>query len=397
MLLTDKYAPASVDAMIGNDDARAYVKQWMLNWIAGKKKRALLVHGPPGVGKTMLAYALGAQYDFEIVEMNASELRNKARVQKVLAGATMAGTLTGKGKLLLMDDVDVLAGRKDSGGSGAMVAVLKDCNIPIIVTAGDIWDKKLAPIRNSCEQVALRKVSKVAIRKLLERIAKKEDMDIPQEKIAAIAEQSAGDVRSALNDLQARREGGRDREIDIFNRIRTIFKASSYMEAKEAMYGDVDYNLVKLWVDENIPHEYVKHTDLAAAYDMLSRADVFEGRIRKSSWQLLRYVIDLSTVGVSMAKEEPYRKFTKYNFPGYLKNMSATVIRRAMRKKIGGKIGKRVHSSRNDAMEYVPLIVGMMKTDPDSVSAYYDFEEDELAFMLGTSVRNVKTRKTQKS
>ncbi|MFH1394513.1 MAG: replication factor C large subunit [Candidatus Micrarchaeota archaeon] len=397
MLLTEKYAPKSVDSMIGNDDARAYVKQWMLNCLAGNKRKALIVHGPPGIGKTTLAYALAEQYDLEVIEMNASELRNKKRVERVLAGATMASTLTGRGKLLLIDDVDVLAGRKDSGGGSAIAAVLKDGNVPAIVTATDIWDKKVAPIRNSCEAVALKKVGKIPIKKLLERVAKKEGIEMSEPEIDGIATESAGDVRSALNDLQARRKGGRDREKDIFNRVRQIFKAQKYAEAKEAMFGDVDYELVKLWIDENIPNEYETTEDIAAAYNILSRADMFEGRIRKSNWQLLRYSIDLSTAGVALAKKKPYYKFTKYSFPGYLRDMSATVIRRAMRKRIGIKIGAVVHSNSRDSLEYVPLIQAMAKDDGESVSEFYDFEEDELAFIMETSVRNVKTKKTQKS
>lgn len=396
MLFTEKYAPKSIDKMIGNDTAREHVKQWMLTWISGKKKKPLLIHGPPGTGKTTIPYVLADEYELDILEMNASELRNKARVQRIMAGATSAGSLTGKGKILLIDDVDVLAGRKDSGGAGAIVSVLKECKVPIIVTATDIWDKKLSAIRISCENVQLKKVSKVSIRKLLATIREKEKLGGSDEDINQIAEQASGDVRSALNDLQADRSGGRDRDIDIFNRIRTIFKAQTYAEAKEAMKGDVDYNLVKLWVDENIPYEYEKQADVAAAYDILSRADVFEGRIRRTNWQFLRYMIDLSTAGVALAKQQPYRKFTKYNFPGYLKGMSASIAKRAMRKKVGSKIGKIVHSNRRAALEYLPIIKEMLKTNPEAIGMFYDFEDDEIAFVMGTSVSKMKTKKTKK-
>lgn len=397
MLLTHKYAPSSVDAMIGNEDAREHAKQWMLNWIAGKRRKPLLVHGPTGVGKTSLAYALASQYDMEIIEMNASELRNRGRVERILTGATLAGTLSGKGKILLVDDVDALAGRKDSGGSGAIVSVLSECSMPVVVTATDIWDKKLAPVRNACEQLALKKVGKAAIAKLLAVIAAREGMEAGPERIAAIAESCGGDVRSAINDLQAGGHGGRDREVDIFERVRRIFKAERYSEARDAMQGDVDYELVKLWVDENIPNEYEDKADVAAAYRMLSRADIFEGRIRKSNWHLLRYTIDLATAGVALCKARQYRKFTRYNFPAYLKEMSASMARRAMRKKIGEKIGARVHSNRSEALEYVPLIQAIMRAHGDSVRSYYDFDEDELAFIMETSVSRVKARQSLKS
>ena len=67
---------------------------------------------------------------------------------------------------------------------------------------------------------------------------------------------------------------------------------------------------------------------------------MFDFRIKKNYWQLLKYSIDLSIAGVSLSKDAVYRKFTRYNFPTYLRNMSKTVATRAIRKNVGLKIGK---------------------------------------------------------
>jgi replication factor C large subunit len=393
MLLTQKYSPKKLDDMIGNDEQRGRVRQWMLNWISGKKQRALLVYGPTGIGKTASAMAVAKEYDLDLIEMNASELRNKSRIERVLHGATMAGSLTGNGKLLLIDDVDALAGRKDFGGAGAISKILAESACPIIVTATDIWDKNLTGIRTECEIVEMKKVSKPAIRKLLMRVVETEKIDAKAELLELIAENSAGDVRAALNDLQAMGSGFRDREKDIFNRVRSIFKAKDYAEAKEAVSGDIDYEILKLWMDENIPYEYLKKEDLALAYNWLSRADIFDGRIRKSNWKFLKYSIDLSTVGVSLAKAEPYRSFTKYSFPSYLREMSRSVARRMILKKIGLKIGHKVHANRKESLDYVPLIQDQGKVEPDAVANYYEFEEEELAFIMETSPGKVRKKK----
>ena len=82
MLLTDKYAPKKLDDLLGNDEARARVRQWVLNWIAGRKQRPLLLHGPAGVGKTGTACALAKEFELDLIEMNASELRNKPALRK---------------------------------------------------------------------------------------------------------------------------------------------------------------------------------------------------------------------------------------------------------------------------------------------------------------------------
>ncbi len=381
MLLTTKYIPKSLDGMVGNDEKREYLKKWILNWLAGRRRRPILVYGPPGVGKTSIAYAMKEQYDLEVVEMNASELRNRKRVELIAKSATLAGTLSGKGKLILIDDVDIFAGRKDMGGTGAVASLLKEANCPVILTAGDAWNRKISNIRSECELLEMKKVNKFAIKKLIGSVAKKENIEIEDRELMDIAENASGDVRSAINDLQARKTSQRDRKKDIFNKIRTMFKTTDYREARSIAFGDVDFDILKLWIDENIPNEYEEISDLANAYYWLSKGDVFEGRIRKSKWILLKYSIDLSTAGVALAKARPYRKFTKYSFPSYLKEMSRTIQRRAALKKIGIKIGRKAHTNYRDARDLIPLIRLQLKKNSEDIRRYYDFDESEIEFL----------------
>jgi replication factor C large subunit len=397
MLLFMKYSPKKLDDLAGNEEARTRIRQWILNWMRGKKQRPLLVHGPTGIGKTSVAYALMREYDLELLEMNASDLRNKEHIERVLANALSAGSLSGKGKIILIDDVDALQ-RADSGGSSAVVKILKANAHPIIVTASDIWEKKLAGIRAECEQIPLRRVSKPTIAKILRRIADSEGMKIADDTIIDnIANDANGDVRSAINDLHAMTLGMRDREKDIFERVRTVFKAEKYSDAKKASQGDVEYNILKLWIDENIPAEYDDPDDLAKAYDMLSRADVFEGRIpRRNNWTFLKYLIDLMTVGVALSKKKQYHKFTRYQFPRYLKEMSATAARRAILKEIGRKIGELVHCNRKDALEYLHLLRHWAEKNQIAVMDHYRLTEEEIAFILEVTVEEIKKKKGKK-
>lgn len=394
MLFTVRYAPKKLDDIIGNTDKVEHVKQWMLQWLTKKSRKPLLVWGPPGTGKTSLAYALKEQFDLELVEMNASELRNRDRVERVLGGSALASSLFGKAKLILIDDADVLAGRKDSGGSTAIKNFLADSPCPAIVTASDIWDKSFASIRSECEIVEFKKVGKASIRKHLEHVAKSEKSQLTPEMLDKIAEAADGDVRAALNDLQSFGPTARTHEKDIFQIVRGILKAETYAAAREAVSGEIDYDLIKLWIDENIPAEYETVEDISAAYDSLSKADVFDGRIRKSHWQLLKYSIDLTTAGVAIAKKAPYHKFTKYNFPEYLRSMSRTMERRAMLKAVGLKIGAKVHANRRDALIHLPVLKEMGKNNAERMMEFYGFSEDELAFVLETSVSKVGRKKS---
>ena len=387
MLLTNKYVPKSIHGIIGNDEQRERINKWMLNWLAGNRRKPILIYGPPGVGKTTIAYALKEDHDLEIIEMNASELRNRARIEHVIKSATLAGTLSGKKKIILIDDVDIFAGRKDSGGVGAVASILKETNCPIVLTSTDAWERKIAPIRSECELIEMKKVNKFAIKKLLESIVEKEEMKISSKDISEIADNAAGDVRSALNDLQARKSSLRDREKDIFNKMRTMFKATDYKEAREVARGDVDFDILRLWIDENIPNEYENTKDVANAYNWLSRSDVFLGRIRGNNWILFKYSIDLATAGVALSKENVYRKFTRYQFPNYLREMSKTIQRRAMKKKVGKKIGRKNHINYRDGAEMIPLIAAQMKAHEDEIIRYYDFDESEAAFVAGKKIK----------
>ncbi|MFH1521188.1 MAG: replication factor C large subunit [Candidatus Micrarchaeota archaeon] len=390
MLLTVKYAPKKLTDIIGNQDKVEHIQQWILQWLNGKARKPLLIHGPPGTGKTSIAYVLKEQYDLEIVEMNASELRNKNRVDRILGQSTLAGSLFGKTRIVLVDDTDVLAGRKDSGGGTAIKNFLADSSCPAIVTATDIWDKSLSSIRAECEPVEFKKISKVSIKKHLEHIAKTENIPISSTAIEAIAECAEGDMRAAINDLQCNGPTSRTHEKDIFQIVRGILKGENYATVKEIMRGDVDYDLIKLWIDENIPAEYETVADIAAAYNSLSKADIFDGRIRRTNWQLLKYSIDLATAGVAIAKKSRYSKFTKYNFPAYLKNMSRSMARRAMLKSVGVKIGKKIHSNAKDSLDVLPLLKEYGKSNIGMLMSFYDFTEEEVAFILETSVSKVK-------
>lgn len=172
MLLTNKYAPKKLEEIEGNDEILTRVRQWLLNWLAGKAGRALFLWGPAGTGKTATAYAIANEYDLTIIEMNSSELRDGKRVARILQGATLAGSLSGRQKLLLVDDIDSIQARHDFGGGAAIVALLKECSLPVIVTATNAWEKKLGNIRNECELLEMKRIGKIGVKRVLEQIIK---------------------------------------------------------------------------------------------------------------------------------------------------------------------------------------------------------------------------------
>ncbi|MFH2023535.1 MAG: hypothetical protein ABIJ10_04410, partial [Candidatus Micrarchaeota archaeon] len=98
---------------------------------------------------------------------------------------------------------------------------------------------------------------------------------------------------------------------------------------------------------------------------------------------------------VAAAKKGVYRHFTTYTFPSYLRNMASTMSRRAMMKSIGLKMGSKLHTNRRDALEYLPLIKELGKDHTELMMEFYEFDEEELAFVMDTSVSKIKTKKVK--
>ena len=383
MILSDK-KPAKVSDLIGNPDAFAAAREWASSWHEGRPQKPLIVCGPPGTGKTALAHALASEFSFEFFEFNASDLRDEASVSSLLSSATSSGSLFGGRRLILIDDVDALSGREDRGGAGAIAKVLANSPQPIILTALDFYDKKLQTIRTHCQHLELRRVRQASIAKLLRYLAAECKIPVGPEEIEKMAAASGGDVRAALNDLQGRNPfASRDSQQNIFEVVRTILKSSKYSEARKAAFSSgVEHDTLKLWVAQNIPAEYETPFDIAGAYDSLSRADVFDGRIsRNQHYGYLRYSTDLLSAGVALAKAAPYRKYSQLGFPDYLREMGASKGSRALRKAVLKKISLLCHCSSRQAQSYLSFLGIIAKGQPQEISAEFGFSEEEMDFL----------------
>ncbi|MBI5133723.1 MAG: replication factor C large subunit [Thaumarchaeota archaeon] len=408
MLWTLKYKPNKIEEVAGNEEILEEVKKWALDWNRNIEGKPLLLHGPTGIGKSALAYAIAQSMDWDIVEMNASNLRTKDMIEKIAGLASTTAGLFGKRKLILLDEIDGLQA-KDRGGASAVLELIKTTRQPLLLIANDIWQQNLTYIRAMCKLIEMKKLNSRTLANILTRITKHENIAVSESIIQDIAKNSEGDLRSGLNDLQAICEGRaevtsveslsyRDRLKNVFDSVRRVFKSKTFQDARSSLYGlDLDHNMFMQWIDQNISSEYEKIPDLANAYNNLSKADVFDGRITKRQyWGFLRYSNDLMTAGVALAKEEPYHKFTKYQFPSYIKSLSQIKARRAMEKAIGLKIGSKCHVSWKDGRLYLPLIRLLASENQDKLKSFFNFEDEEIEFISGKKkAEKPKTKKTK--
>lgn len=408
MLLTVKYQPKSYSDIVGNSDAIERIRRWAGIWAKGGRPMPILLYGSPGVGKTTLAYVTAFENDWELIETNASDVRKKKDLSEVLGPASSEGTLTGRQRLIVIDEVDGLD-TSDRGAVSAITSILESTQQPILLIANDPYIQKLKELRSVADFVEVRKVSAREIFARLKRIADSERLDIPMLVLKEIADAADGDVRSAIVDLQAHAHIGqekhlssasptssssseqqtstpslsmslrRDREVDIHRGLGYLFKAESFQRARSALWNvDVDPEMLMLWIAENIPHEYDDPEEVSKAYDALSKADVFEGRImNRQYWGLRRYSTELATTGVAAVRKKQYKKFTKYHFPKVLRKMADSMIRRTMLKAIAAKVGKRMHLSVRDTVKQMPVLAPVVLKNP----AFYQLEDSEILFL----------------
>src|SRR6056297_3199732 len=200
---TEKYRPSTLSEVRGNNKARDSLKEWADTW--DDHGQAVILHGTPGVGKTSAAHALASDMGWPTIELNASDTRTKDVIERVAGEAAKSGTLTAGGsgrRVVIMDEADNIHGNADRGGSRAITALVKEASQPMILIANEFYEMANG-LRNACEDVEFRGVSKRSILPVLRDLCRKENIEFDAEALEQIAETNSGDLRGAIKDLQA--------------------------------------------------------------------------------------------------------------------------------------------------------------------------------------------------
>lgn len=386
----EKYRPQKLKDIIGQDLALQDLLKWIKNF-KKEKSRAVILHGPAGNGKTSLVIALANELDYELVQMNASDFRTENAIMEKIGHAVSQHSLIQKrGKIILIDEIDGIYGRSDRGGISALQKIIRTTNYPVFLTANDIWQDKLRFLRLSCKPIQMKKIDFRTIVKRLKEIAEIEGIKIKETILQEVARRAEGDLRAAINDLQilgSRKTSeadlelvpGREKEVPIFETLLAIFKSKDWKIIQKAFFNsDKNPDEILLWVAENIPNEYENPEEIATAYDRLSRADVFRGRIiHNQAWGLQAFSNELMTFGVAAAKKEKYRKFTRYTPPKILQKMGASKAQRSARDEIALLLGKKLHCSKKRVIEQFPYFSLILKNKEMELP----LNEDQMHFL----------------
>ncbi|MEK6850421.1 MAG: replication factor C large subunit [Nanoarchaeota archaeon] len=382
--LAEKYRISKYIDIIKQDAAVEEIKKFIKEF---PKKKAMILYGPAGTGKTSLALAAARENELEVLELNSSDLRNRVKLEAILKPAAEQRSLFKKGKILLVDEVDGVTGT-DIGGISEIIRLLESTKFPIIMTCNDVWQSKLSQLRQKCKIVEMKTLQTATIFGILKKIAEKEGMRKEDESLQKIAIKSQGDIRAALNDLQSYASGDgisvdvnekRDVEDNIFNIMKKIFKERQpFLDIFDSTKLSLDEIL--LWLEENIPKEY-KNEALAKAYYALGNADIFRGRIYKNqSWRFLVYQNIFQSAGISFAKSAVMpSSFTRYEPPKRILKIWLNNQKMERKKSISKKYAKMVHCSTKRAMRDFAMIKLIVKTP--IIQKQMKLSEDEVDFL----------------
>jgi len=400
---TVKHRPTTLNEVAGNDKAKKSLISWLESW---KKetphKKAALLHGPPGAGKTVTSLAAAHDLEFDVVEINASDRRNAEILTKIAGGAATQADLYNRKKLILLDEIDGINLRSDSGAIGSVVEILEQSKFPIVLTANDPWDPRIRSLRTHCLLIEFKKLGVRESLHRLRQVSRLEGIDVDDEALRIIHDRNSGDMRSMINDLQTVTSGKkrltltdvewlgwRDRKESIFRTLATIFSSKNSVQARRAVdSSDINYEMLYEWIYENAPLQLTDPLDLANAMEFLAKADIYLAEARRSqSWRLLPYALDMMSAGVATSKVRTRPAWTPMRFPQRIMKLSATRGLRATQRKIAGKVSHKTHVSSNTAlsgiMPYLRVIFDDNPKMASDIEDWLNLEDDEIMFLKG--------------
>jgi replication factor C subunit 1 len=222
-LWTEKYRPKVIEDLLISKDNLSKLHIWIKGFIKKNDlsiSNCLFLYGPPGCGKTSLAYILLNKYKYDIIELNASELRKQKdmteKFNDILQKRNILSMFnnTTKENAIIMDEIDGLT----SGERGTLTDLIKIMfpkknlmkknpsyyrykNFNPFICITNSLDKKITEIKNKSIVLTMNYPTHLQLEKLSKKILIKEKKDFNDTIIKEIVKHSQRDIRRLITIL----------------------------------------------------------------------------------------------------------------------------------------------------------------------------------------------------
>ena len=382
---SEKYRPQKISDMVGNEESRSAIMEWFVKWKKGTKP--LLLLGPPGIGKTTTAFLVAKQFGYDMIGLNASDVRSKSKINEILTPVLGNVSVLGT-PMIFVDEVDGIHGRGDYGGVAALVDILKEPTVPIILAANDDSADKMKNIKKVVRTISFKKIPPRLLQVYLDNILKKENTKLSPGSLIKVIDKSRGDIRSMINLTQSLVTGFNPQtettfeNIDVEEGVNAFFKAKSIEEARSVLYSmQIDPREKINAFYSSIVTSNLDNDTFAKHLEVISEADMLYGKIvRIQNWRLLRYLNDIL---IKLYENDDRIRYTKYNLSWPLLNR----IRwdGAKIKLLSSVMAKKLHLSSSAFVTFVlPFVLFCIKNktlELELEETFGDIIEKEIELM----------------
>ena len=453
---TERYRPISESHLEGNESQRRKIRDWLSEWQDGMpRKKALLLVGPPGVGKTTVARAIAQDMNWSVIELNASDARNAAAIRKAATqGATHRSLFHNPNDkkqrtLILLDEVDHLSGglkkvnqdklakalmgeevagnpitfKGDSGGKAELLRLLDETKQPVILACNEImglwgkgsnWRSTRDRFQKHIITLNFERASDDAIRRIARRVLKSEEIEFDAQAIEELVARNPGDLRALVRDLQvisATIEGKltvetiksflessvRDISLEVFPGLDKLYRSNTAQEAVVAGRS-IDKSPSELlnWIHWNNPSlisdkEVVRRGNQALSKSSKMLSAQYDNTAHRS-WY---WSGQLSGLAASVVNKSKFSERIYPSYPNFLRR-NARNMRPSIVEQLAASSGISKSTVRD---EMLPILTSLLSSnsvvgDPNdfSISLNFNLSGEEHATLAGLPLSRRSTK-----